>query len=89
MVPVSGLAVAFAFVVGAVFGRVSAEAKGNAAAGVLADLASRASSGGGGGDNTTFIPMTEEQPRRLERFSRVSKVLTQFVSTFLCLNLHC
>ena len=61
MVPVSGLAVAFAFVVGAVFGRVSAEAKGNAAAGVLADLASRASSGGGGGDNTTFIPMTEEQ----------------------------
>ena len=59
MAPVSGIAVALAFVLGAVFGRSAAETKGNAASGVLVDLAKRAS--GGSGDNGSFTPMTEEQ----------------------------
>ena len=44
MAPVSGLAVAFAFAVGAAFGRRSAESKSAAAADVLANLAAPASS---------------------------------------------
>ena len=60
MAPVSGLAVAFAFAVGAVFGRKSAESKSAAAADVLADLAARAGGAAGGGA-AGFQPMTEEQ----------------------------
>ena len=61
MAPVSGLAVAFAFAVGAVFGRKSAESKSAAAADVLADLAGRAGGAGAGGASAGFQPMTEEQ----------------------------
>jgi hypothetical protein len=61
MAPVSGLAVAFAFAVGAVFGRKSAESKSAAAADVLADLAGRAGGAGAGGAAAGFQPMTEEQ----------------------------
>ena len=58
MAPVSGLAVALAFAVGAMFGRRSAESRSAAAADVLADLAARA---GGAGADAGFQPMTEEQ----------------------------
>lgn len=61
MAPVSGLAVAFAFAVGAAFGRRSAESKSAAAADVLANLAARAGGADGAGAVAGFQPMTEEQ----------------------------
>lgn len=60
MAPASGLAVAIALVVGAVFGRDAAEERSRASAGVLAELIARAG-GGGGGSGVGVKVMTEEE----------------------------
>ena len=58
MAPGAGLAVAFSFAVGALFGRRAAEERSRASAGKLADLAGRANTGAGAGN---LRVMTEEE----------------------------
>ena len=73
MAPASGLAVALALVVGAVFGRDAAEERSKASAGVLAELIARAGGGGGGGGSGGGVKVMTEEERVADEKRKAEK----------------